>query len=364
MGKLKREFKNPVNDTFDWSLYENGYNGKNLIPNPKVKISSLDKVIVYSHEHYAQDLLNKYFVSNAPITPKDAVEGAMMRVTSIRPSDKSSIIVDTDGGGSFKIDLNKERDLAKFYGMEKVEDFANVVASSKENADALMNNIPFIKVLSKDRVSLWASHIQSIADQLDTELKNKKSTTYFNGKIIGSNNGGYIVDIGGLHCFMPGSMAAAGVITDFDSLIGKDVQVMVINYVNGMGYVVSYKKYLSMVMPKMVADELSIDMKVNTKVTGLSKNGVFVSFNNQNDEPVFSGLIHRDNMSPHMEDLFDEGNFMVGDMLYAYIHNIVMDGDKIRIILGDTSLEDPCFADKRAKLVKNPFKERKEKENA
>lgn len=364
MGKLKREFKNPVNDTFDWSLYENGYNGKNLIPNPKVKISSLDKVIVYSHEHYAQDLLNKYFVSNAPITPKDAVEGAMMRVTSIRPSDKSSIIVDTDGGGSFKIDLNKERDLVKFYGMDKVEDFANVVASSKENADALMENIPFIKVLSKDRVSLWASHIQSIADQLDTELKNKKSTTYFNGKIIGSNNGGYIVDIGGLHCFMPGSMAAAGVITDFDSLIGKDVQVMVINYVNGMGYVVSYKKYLSMVMPKMVADELSIDMKVNTKVTGLSKNGVFVSFNNKNDEPVFSGLIHRDNMSPHMEDLFDEGNFMVGDMLYAYIHNIVMDGDKIRIILGDTSLEDPCFADKRAKLVKNPFKERKEKENA
>lgn len=364
MGKLKREFKNPVNDSFDWSLYENGYNGRNLIPNPKVKVSSLDKVVVYSHEHYAQDLVNKYFVSNAPITPKDPVVGSMMRVTSIRPSDKSSIIVDTDGGGSFRIDLNKERDLVKFYGMEKVEDFANVVSSDKGNADALMENIPFIKVLSKDRVSLWASHIQSIADQLDTELKNKKSTTYFNGKIIDSNNGGYIVDIGGLHCFMPGSMAAAGVITDFDSLIGKDVKVMVINYVNGMGYVVSYKKYLSMIMPKMVADELAIDMKVNTKVTGLSKNGVFVSFNNQNGEPVFSGLIHRDNMSPHMEDLFDEGNFVVGDMLYAYIHNIVMDGDKIRIILGDTSLDDPCFADKRAKLVKNPFKDKKEKENA
>lgn len=356
----KRIFTNPENDTFDWSLYENGYNGKNLVKNTKLSVKSNDKIVVYSHEHYAKELLAKYLGDNSVVPmPKDLIQGNVMKVIDIKPYTKTSIIVDTTGGGSFVVDLNKEKELVKSYEIDSPETFAEMLRENRECVEQVMSSNPYVKVLD-NRVSLWAGHLDEMAAQLEEQLHAKVPNTYFTATIVDINNGGYIVDIGGLKCFMPGSMAAAGIITDFQSLVGKTLRVMVVNYIPERGYVVSYKKYLSTIMPKLVMEQLEVDMRVNVRVTGLSKNGIFVQFNDKDGEPTFSGLIYRDNMSPSMEEMFDEGDvYTVGDILNAYIHSINVEDGKVRIVLGDTTLAE---LEKFGK-AKPAGKKRKEKTN-
>lgn len=338
----KRIFKDcPDNDTFNWALYENGFNGTNLVKNKSVSVDSNDKIVVYCHEDYARELLAKYISNNNENVPtaKDMIPGRLMKITNISVCGKNNLLVDTTGGGSFVIDLNKERELVKAFGVESVEMFAESIKEHPESAENVIAANPYVKVLD-NRVSMWEGHLDEVSAQLEKQLKSKESSTYFNATILETNNGGYIVDIGGLKCFMPGSMAAAGIITDFQSLIGKSMRVMVVNYIQGKGYVVSYKKYLSTVMPKLVSEQLSVDMRVYAKVTGLSKNGIFVQFDDKDGEPTFGGLIYRDDMSPAMEEMFNDGVYMVGDMLYCYIHAINMEDGKVRIVLGDTTLKD------------------------
>lgn len=103
-------------------------------------------------------------------------------------------------------------------------------------------------------------------------------------------------------------------------------------------------------MPKKVTEELSLNMSVFCKVTGCSKNGVFVQFDDKDGEPTFSGLIYRDNMSSFLEEEFDEGRVLVGDKMRAYIHSIDINGDKVRIVLGDMDMSSTEYAEKKAKL--------------
>lgn len=336
----KRVFKNPENDTFDWSLYENGYNGKNLVKNTKLSVESNDKIVVYCHERYAEELLGKYLgVESQVPMPKDMIQGNIMKVTNIKPLSKTTIMVDTTGGGSFVIDLNKEKELLKIFDIDSSETFTDMLRANEKCIEQVIDTNPYVKVLD-NRVSLWAGHLDEMAAQLEEQLRAKVPNTYFNAVIEETNNGGYIVNIGGLKCFMPGSMAAAGIITDFQALLGKTLRVMVVNYIPDKGYVVSYKKYLSTIMPKLVMEQLEVNMRVSAKVTGLSKNGIFVQFNDKDGEPTFSGLIYRDDMSPSMEEMFDEGVYMIGDVLYAFIHSINIEDGKVRIVLGDTTLEE------------------------
>lgn len=351
MGKLKREFKNPENDTFNWDLYSDGYNGRNLARNTSVQTPK--GTIVYCHEPYAKELFAMY-THNAPVqevSAKDLIPGATMQVKDVRPVDsndkratKTEIIIDTVGGGSCRIDLNKEREFVNMYSNATPETLAAAFGDA-EFKDEFLKKTPVIKVVDKTHVSLWGGHIA----QLEAEFARQRyhQTIAYNATVLSTNAGGYIVDVDGLKCFMPGSMAAAGIITDFAALVGKTIPVMVVNYIPDKGFVVSYKKYLSAIMPAKVREELSIDMRVNARVTGLSKNGVFVQFDDKNGEPTFSGLIYRDEMTPHMEDLFNEGNIIAGDSIYSYIHSIDIDGEKVRIVLGDTPTTDPVFMAKK-----------------
>lgn len=350
MGKLKREFKNPENDTFNWDLYSDGYNGRNLAKNSS--LTTLKGTKVYCHEPYAKELLDRYF-HNAPaqeVSAKDLIPGALMQVKDVRAVDseksksKTEIIIDTFGGGSCRIDLNKEREFVDKFDNATPESLAAAFSDEKFRNDFLLTS-PAIKVVDKTHVSLWGGHIGKLEEEFARQRYHQ--TTAYNATVLSTNAGGYIVDIDGLKCFLPGSEAAAGIITDFAALVGKTLPVMVINYIPVKGYVVSYKRYLRAILPAKAREELSIDMRVYAKVTGLSKNGVFVQFNDKAGEPTFIGLIYRDEMTPHMEDLFDDGEIVAGDEMYAYIHSISIEGEDTRIVLGDSPSDDPVLLSKK-----------------
>ena len=116
----------------------------------------------------------------------------------------------------------------------------------------------------------------------------KKETSAYTVKVVSVNKGGYIVDLSGVKCFLPGSLAAANKITDFESYIGKEIPVMIEGYVEAKDiFIVSYKKYLNKIMDSKIR-ELDLTKKYKGCVTGTSDFGVFVEW-----DSVYTGLIHK-----------------------------------------------------------------------
>ena len=134
-----------------------------------------------------------------------------------------------------------------------------------------------------------------------------------------------------------GSLAASGPITDFDALVGKTVKVCVVNFSKQTNnFVVSHKKYLEITLPSRVENELTPGLRVNVRVTGQSKNGLFCAIRDAHGDYPFASLMHRSTMSPDMESSFDKGEYIVGDIFMAYVHRIDWTEDgKYRIVIGD-----------------------------
>ena len=74
-----------------------------------------------------------------------------------------------------------------------------------------------------------------------------------------ANKGGFFVDILGVDAFMPGSLAAPNKIVDFQSYVGKEVIVMVEDFLKEMNsFIVSHKKYIDYMLPKKL-DEIDFN---------------------------------------------------------------------------------------------------------
>jgi len=334
--KLTGKILAQSNDNFDWSMYEDGYNGYSLKANKDIKTADKSSV-VYSHEEYAKDDVKKYESYLNATYAKDAIKGSVYSVTDVHTVSDHELAIDTNNGMSAVIDLNKEKQFIEAMGCSSMEMFVNAVNNSEEYKNSLIGSHLAAKVLNGGRISLWEGHLSKIESEFMEQIKHpEKSTVAYNAHIKEINGGGYIVDIMGIRCFLPGSLAAAGILTDFTALLGKTIPVMVVNYLPKSGFIVSYKKYLNYILPYKIDNELTIGQEVNTKVTGTSKNGIFLQFQDMDGEWVFSGLIHRSSMSKDFEKKFDKKEFAIGDELTAYVSDIIIKDGQSRIILSDT----------------------------
>lgn len=330
---------------FDWSPYEGGWNGgSGLKRNKSVKPKDKEDKI-FSHAAYAKETYKMYNGSASEVVaPKDAIKGNVYDVCDISVASDHEMAIHTTSGASAIIDMNKEKQFLEAMGIHaSVKQFLEAVRNSAEFKQELISSGVGAKVVNNGRVSLWDGHLAKIAAELMDQIKNPKaSLAAYNAHVEAINGGGYIVDISGLKCFMPGSLSAPGVLSDFNSLIGKTVPVMVVNYIPTSGFIVSYKKYLSTILPRMIETELEIGMPVTVKVTGDIRNGLFVSFKNKAGEWVFSGLIHRSVMSKDFEERFDRHEFRTGDEMRAYINNLIEDkaNGGYRIVLSDVAPQE------------------------
>ena len=320
---------------FDWSLYENGYNGKNLIPNRNVKTKH--GVVVYCHEPYAQelyDMMEAHF-NGQVYTPKDQITGSIYNVKSLTQVSDHEVILDTFGGMSAVVDMNKEHQFIDSIGCSGVKQFMAAL-KDPEAKEIILQRARTAKVV-ENRVSIWEGVRANIEHDFMEQLKEGTPKYGYAAHILSVNNGGYTVDINGVKCFLPGSLAASGPITDFESLVGKTVNVCVVNFSKQTSnFVVSHKKYLELTLPSRVEHELTPGLRVNVRVTGQSKNGLFCAIRDAHGEYPFASLMHRSTMSPDMESSFDRGEFIVGDMFMAYVHRIDWTDDgKYRIVIGD-----------------------------
>lgn len=333
LGHVYDEKKMTPAADFDWEQFENGFHGSNLVKNKDIATKKGDKI--FCHESYADTFYQMICGKKvAQLTPKDEVVGALYHVVDINQISDNEVRLDTDGGMSAIVDMNKEAEFIDSLGCDGVDHFM-MALKNPENKELILNFAKTAKV-TKNRVSIMDGVRANVELEFMNQLRGSQMFGY-SAQIVGINQGGFTVLVNGLRCFLPGSLAASGPIEDFDSMIGKTVSVCVVNYSKQTGnFVVSHKKYLELTLPGRVKNEMYPGLKVSVKVTGQSKNGLFCAIKDNNGDYPFSSLMHRSTMSPEMESSFDKHEFINGDQFFAYVHRVDWSDDgKFRIVIGD-----------------------------
>lgn len=288
-------------------LFEGG--GKKI--NEKIILAEGDtpkKTAVYCHEPYAQSMYDMICRQSAGGVPqKDARVGDSLKVRA-KSYDLSQKILycETVDSGSFVTVPFSEL----IYDVSKITpefEFDIVVMKVSDGAYSGTCKNPF-----------------KYKEELETAGKENK---WFPVKIVDLIRGGYrALYKGTVECFIPGSHAAANVITDFQSMIGRELQVMVDNYDwSSRMYVVSYKKYIQHSIYQKIHD-----IKFGHKYSGtLTSNptdfGLFVEFEN-----YYTGLVHMVDFQNYDEI---RKKYKAGDAIDVYVKNITEKKGNYRIIL-------------------------------
>ena len=319
-------------EDFNWELYESNYKGGNrLIPNPNIK--GLDqKTRVFSHEPYAQEQFDLYNQSETKSVRKDLTKGDCVPITEIPFIDKDRMTIELLGGLSVDIDLNREKRFVQIYGYQTPGEFAEVLASKEIRKNFVSSGFYAYIIESSPslKISLWQGHIKKTKDEMMEQISSPSKA--YKAKILNANRGGYFVEVSGVEAFMPGSLAAPNKIMDFQTLVGKEVIVMVEDFLKEMNsFIVSHKKYIEHVLPQKIA-ELDMNKIYSGSITGTSKFGIFVEFGD-----IFTGLLHHSKMKPDTLEHFRNRHFKPGDILAFYIGEVTKDN---RIILTEESPEE------------------------
>lgn len=305
-------------ETFDWSVYEDGWKGgSHLLHNKKIKTSN-SKDVVYSRESYAQAFVDKLDGNKTEIVSKDISKGDIVKITDIKPIvGTTNLSVELSSGMNIVVDAKRESKFIQNFGIKSVTDFIHCI-EDKENVDTLLGANICAKVVasgSSPRISLWGGMVDALRTEMRAQIKNPSKA--YTATIESANKGGYFVDINGVKAFMPGSLAAPNKILDFVSMIGNQVIVMVEDYISDIdSFIVSHKKYINFVLP-MKLKELDYSTKYVGSITGTSKFGIFIEFGE-----MFTGLLHVSKMSALTKQSFDRRQCVVGDTMEFYIEDI------------------------------------------
>jgi len=318
---------------FNWTKYEN-WTGAKLAVNSKITGQDC-KTKVYSHEAYAQDIFNVYSSLSPKTIGKDLNNGDTVPVINMSPIDDSRIMLHLSGGLSVDIDLNREKKFIQLFGFAEISEFMRRI-KNKEYLDTLLEqgvSVIVTESYPSIRVSLWQGYIKKIKDEFVKEIKSPSKA--YMAKILQTNRGGFFVEVQGVDAFMPGSLAAPNKIMDFQSYLGKEVIVMVEDFLPDMNsFIMSHKKYIEYILPKKMS-ELDLTKKYYGTITGSSKYGIFIEF-----DEMFTGLLHKSKMKENTLLGFNNNSFKPGHEIGFYISEISKDN---RIILTEESLDEKKF---------------------
>ena len=331
-------------DEFNWSIYNDSYIGNHkLVPNNKINGSS-SKNKCFSRESYAQRDFDIYSAQQSKIIKKDLIKGDCVSITDIFNVHETSIDIEISGGLTISVDLNREKRFIQIFGYDKVEDFIKLI-ETKDAIKKLLNEnlmVYVIEAFPSIKVSLWQGYLVSIRAEFMEQINNPSKA--YTAKVKEANKGGFFVEVQGVDAFMPGSLAAPNKIIDFQSFVGKEVIVMIEDFLKEMNsFIVSHKKYIEYILPQKLA-ELNLGEKFTGLITGCSKYGIFIEFGE-----FFTGLLHVSKMSNNTKELFKSRQYNPGDEIQFYVSEVTKDN---RIILTE---ESPVDKLKRIQTFINEF---------
>lgn len=194
-----------------------------------------------------------------------------------------------------------------------------------------------VKIKKRDNEMITASISEAIQEVKRREIYESigDKSVGFNGVVKELIHGGYWVDIGGVICFMPGSLGGINKLHDFNEIVGKELVFMPITYSDEKNtIVVSHREYLKTLIPTYV-DDLKDNMseQIIGKVTGTTKFGVFAEFNE-----CLTGLIPVSELNESLEK-FNNRNIKPGDSISFWVKDII-NNNKI-ILSQNGAVENP-----------------------
>jgi predicted RNA-binding protein with RPS1 domain len=274
-----------------------------------------DDLLIMSDDAYFQKVLE------TPTITKDLQTGAVYKISEIFPYGKDKITVVTEEYGEIPVQLRKEKEFLKLINCS-IEQFMEALLDGSSEVQ-LPNHVMTVKYGSELEGTLMGAHIYSLKQELYSEIKNPEKV--YMAHVLERNKGGFLVNVNGLYGFLPGSLAAANRILDFDLYLNTKIPVMVEDYLQDSDmFIFSNKKYIKNMIPVEI-EKLTKTEKYKGVVTGTSKFGIFVEFNT-----ILTGLIHTSEMDKEQIEEFKKSKWKAGDEIEFWIKEITNDN---RIIL-------------------------------
>ena len=324
MDNLKLKNTPSVEDV-NWDSLTGGF--KRRKANPLILEKYGDKI--YCHEPYAEEAYLAY--RKGTYVSKEVTQGALLKILSVGNITDTDIWFTCDGFTDYNIKVDNEKRFFSLFGLTGQE-FVDWLKSDggTEQFIAQGHTLLVETATPSIKVSLYGGYARKQSGEFFDQIK--KPVNAYTAKVIRRNDGGFLVSVAGVEGFLPGSLAATNKIGDFDSYVGKEIPVMVEDYLKDSNtFVFSNKKYVSFILPRKM-DLLKTDEKYSGSITGTAKYGIFVEF-----DEIFTGLLHTSKMSEGMKGEFNSGAFKSGEAISFWIREITADK---KIILTD---EDPAI---------------------
>lgn len=271
-------------------------------------------------------------ISNFRTIRKDFTNNEKVKISKIVAfyPEKHEIEIETEQNMIVRLNLKKERKFFDVvYNTYDLEEINKTILENIQNENDLLNGLNLSVQVNPNKYSEYEfSLLDSYLDDKKEELieQIEKNDKYYIAKIYDRNTGGFFATVEGLLTFIPGSLASANRIYDFDSLINTEIEVMVEDYLKSSKmFICSHKKYLEYILPEKIK-ELDLTKQYTGKVTGIAKYGIFVEF-----DKIFTGLIRKDEFTPETLKLFETRQIKPQDDINFYIKEISKFNDRLML---------------------------------
>jgi ribosomal protein S1 len=284
----------------------------------KIKVQVPEGTKLMANEAYAADALSMYNLHDSTLQKTQLIEDNIAYTTrgevSFISKDRERALIDIQSKYTAYCTLSKEPD----YIVEQLEVGMEIDIKIKTNPKT-------------------GDVIASISDAIkEVKLREIKeaignSTIGFTAKVKELIHGGYWVDVAGIKCFMPGSLAGLNKLHDFTAIVGKEIIVMPITFSREKDtVVVSHREYLRTMIPTTI-EKLNETIKEPRTgfVTGTTKFGVFAEF-----DECLTGLIPRAELSEEFQKALDDRSIKPGDEINFWTKEVISDRKIILSQLG------------------------------
>jgi ribosomal protein S1 len=290
------EFYNEAGE-FLWDAYEATCVTRTRKPNPHIKTKHGDKV--YSREPYAQELYDILSEHSPEIKP--SLNIGEIHTGVIYAMDQEWITVDIGYRESVYVKASKESEEVR------------MMIPGDETA----------VLITETKGTLSGSITGGVKQKTFMDLRDsiEEGNTAWIGTVKNMiENGGYIVKVQGIDCFMPGSLAGINKLSDFSSIVGEEIYVVPVSFSPDRGtIVVSHRKYLQALIPGAITYlKNNIGEQKSGLVTGTAKYGVFVEF-----DKCLTGMIHSNELDADTLAKFKSRDIKPGDPVNFFVKDII-----------------------------------------
>ena len=265
---------------------------------------------IMCHEPYVLDAL-KMYAGSCTDEVLDAIY-QYEKVGKFKDVREGSIYRYDEKKSTAEIDLSQKHSVA-----------VEINANEKVNVG---DKIDVVVTKSVGRLTADASSKSAQIERLRQELVKaiQTPTSAYSGTVKeivynGANVfNGFIVDIKGVRCFMPGTESDVVPLNNFNELLGKELYVMPVNQIKE-SIIVSHKEYLNTLKPSVLDRLINLDKGsvVTGVVSSIKHFGAFILI----DECVAT-LLSVSEMNEVTEAKFKAGQLKVGDSIDFYIDSI------------------------------------------